>query len=93
MASAAARQPSNARPAPASSRELLGTFQPGSEAEPPGLEPPPADTTPTVLNKLQKWVRRRRRRRRRRPQLPPPPDLPIWACLPSHPAQLGLLGV
>ncbi|KAI7835650.1 hypothetical protein COHA_010442 [Chlorella ohadii] len=56
MASAAARQPSNARAAPASSRELLGSFQPGSEAEPPGLEPPPADTTPTVLNKLQKWA-------------------------------------
>lgn len=37
--------------------DLLGSFQPGSEAEPPGLEQAVADTTPTVLTKLQKWVR------------------------------------
>lgn len=45
----------------------LGGFDPGSEAEPPGLEressaadATDANTTPTVLNKLQKWVRWRR---------------------------------
>lgn len=65
MASSPPHPPATARAPPASSRELLGTFQPGSEAEPPDLEPAqPADTTPTVLNKLQKWVRPRRRCRR-----------------------------
>ena len=41
-----------------STSRLVG-FCPGSEAEPPGIEQvvaAPDDSTPSVLNKLQKWV-------------------------------------